>query len=144
MCVCNYSTTDTLLPCSQDSLIGSTVMYWTAARAPHLSLDSTCYYSAGEVMMNHAVVLAGRQRRTQPAFLDLRLTRAQLMGLHLPVNEPQSQLKTGWKQFENSWCTVPVGWIHAGINSSTNVLVHVETFFIFLRQVNKKIQVYTS
>ena len=76
--------------CSQDSLKGSTVAYWTAAKVPHLSLVSTRFYSTGEVMMNHAVALAGRQRRTQPVFLDFRLTWAELMGLHLPVNEPES------------------------------------------------------
>lgn len=48
-------------------------------------------------------VLAGKQRYTQPGFLDLRLTWAQLMGLHLLVNEQESpeqvikhRLKTVW------------------------------------------------
>lgn len=111
MCVHSCPTASAAPPCSQDSLIGSTVMYWTAAKVPHLSLDSTWYYSAGEVMMNHAVALAGWQRRTQPDFLDLRFTWAELMGLHLLVNEPGSpewvikhRLKTVWKVLIYSYC----------------------------------------
>ena len=73
MCVHSCPTAGSVLQCSWDSLIGSTVMYWTAAKVPHLSLDSTCYYSASEVMMNLAVALAGRQRRTQCDFFDFKV-----------------------------------------------------------------------
>lgn len=108
--VCAHScpATSALLRCSQDGLIGSTAMHWTAAKLPHLSLDGK--YSAGNDE-SCCRALAGGQRRRQPVFLGLRLTWAALMSLHLLVNEPESpervikhRLKTVWKVLIYSAC----------------------------------------
>lgn len=60
--------------------------------------DGACLFSAGEVMMNRAAALWQEDKDVRSrAFFNLRRTRARLMCLHLPVNEPQSRLQTVWE-----------------------------------------------
>lgn len=51
------------------SLIGFTVMHWTSARVPPLSLESIWYCSASSVIINHSVSLT--QTSTSQFFLDM-------------------------------------------------------------------------